>query len=123
VDTLAVINWAFAELDEAVRLDFLSWEVVPGFINGEVVCCAILKGTEIHFSITEPWRKRAIQRHRARAFLKPLLEKKTYLTTRVVNTDPIKRRFIERLGFKPTWTDQTFTYFLLGKLPFEKEYS
>lgn len=123
MNTLEVLNSAFPELDEAVRLDFLSWEVFPGYINGEIVCAAICKGTEIHFGICQPWRHRAIQRHRTRAFLEPLLDKKTFLTTRVVNTDPIKRRFIERLGFKPTWTDSTFTYFLLGKLPFEKEYS
>lgn len=119
--TLQIIRSAFAELDDAVCMEFLSWQVVPGYIDGEVVCCAILKGTEIHFGVTPAWRHKAIQRHRARAFLKPLIEKHHYLTTRVVNDDSVKRRFIERLGFKPTWTDQRFTYFLLGKLPFEKE--
>lgn len=83
---------------------------------------AIVKGTEIHFAIREEHRGRLIRRGNTRRFLAPLLERRGFLTTRLTIEDNERRRFIERIGFKPTWADGRFQYFLLDRLPFERDH-
>lgn len=97
---------------------FDDWEVVPGYIDGEHAATAVLKGTEIHFGIVPKFRRKAVLRERTREFLRPMHERMGFLTTRVLNGSHASRRFVERIGFKPTWSDDQFTYYLLGELPF-----
>lgn len=99
---------------------FKDWEVVPGFIDGEHAATAILKGTEIHFAVVPKFRKAAILRGRAQEFLAPLLARQGFLTTRVHRTHKDKQKFVERMGFKPTWQDEISHYYLLGELPFAR---
>lgn len=99
---------------------FFDWDVIPGVIDGEHVATAIIKGTEIHFAIVPSWRRRVITRRRAKDFLNPLLERRGYLTTRVLLSSEEKKRFVERIGFTPTWSDQYFQYYLLGHSPFAR---
>lgn len=100
---------------------FADWEVVPGFIDGEHAATAVLKGTEIHFGIVPKFRKRAAVRRRlAGEFIGPLLARWGFLTTRVLLTSVDKKRFVERVGFKPTWSDHVFQYYMLSELPFAR---
>lgn len=106
---------------EAPDLSLLDdWEVIPGFIDGVHAATALLKGTEIHFGIVPAFRRKAILRRRTQEFLRPLLERRGYLVTRVQLESHNKRRFVERVGFKPTWSDGQFQFYLLGSLPFAR---
>lgn len=104
----------FGEGADTSGLD--DWEVVPGFIDGEHAATALIKGSEIHFGLVPAFRNR-VTRGRTREFLKPLLERNGFLTTRVLLASPDKQQFVERVGFKRTWEDDTFQFYLLGALP------
>lgn len=99
---------------------FDGWEVVPGFIDGQHAATAVLQGTEIHFALTAPFRHSAILRERTQDFIRPLLERMGFLTTRVQITSRAQRKFVERVGFKPTWSDHFFQYYMLTELPFAR---
>ncbi len=96
---------------------FDGWEVVPGYLDGEHAATAVVKGTEIHFAIVPQFRRKAVLRRRTQEFLRPLFERRGFLTTRVPRGSDKNKRFVERVGFKPTWQDETFQYYLLGNLP------
>lgn len=104
---------------------FDGWEIVPGFIDGEHACTLIANGTEVHFYAVPAWRRRLVLRERTQAFLSPLLERFGFLTTRIHNDrwGNKQRRFVERVGFKPTWADNQFQYYMLGTLPFARSES
>lgn len=99
---------------------FDGWEVVPGFIDGEHAATAIIKGTEIHFALVPRFVRTAVLKGRTQEFLRPMFERKGFLTTRVAVTAATQKKFVERIGFKPTWSDSHFQYYLLGKLPFAR---
>ena len=102
-------------------LNYLAdWDTVPVDIDGEHVATAIVKGTEIHFALVADWRPEGT-RGRIRAFLAPLLERRGYLTTRVRLDRPHEQKFVQRLGFAPTWNDENFRYYMLCELPFERK--
>lgn len=106
---------------EAVDLSlFDDWEVIPGYIDGEHAATALVKGTEIHFGIVPKFRRKAVLRQRTQEFLRPMFERRGFLTTRVQLGSHDKKQFVERVGFKPTWADTTFQYYLLGSLPFAR---
>lgn len=106
------------EVDASI---FDDWEVIPGYIRGEHAATVILKGTEVHFGITPAFRKRAtLFRRESDKLFKPLLERMGFLTTRIVLTATEQRNFVERVGFKPTWSDAFFQYYMLSELPFAR---
>lgn len=110
----------FAEPTGYTTSIFDGWDVVPGHINGVHVCTSIIKGTEIHFYALPQHRRKLVLRGRTQQYLQPLLERHGYLTTRVLKEHVGEKRFVERVGFKPTWADQQFQYYLLGRLPFAR---
>lgn len=97
------------------------WEAVPGHIDGVQVAAIIKKGTEVHFAIDHEYRGKTINRRRVREFLAPLLDEMGYLTTKLLHKYKGQQRFIERIGFKKTWSDERFNYFMLTELPFERK--
>lgn len=97
------------------------WEALPIYLDGEHVGGAITKGTEIHIALLPDWRPKGSARRLIRSFLEPLLERSGYLTTRVRRGRASEIEFVQRVGFKPTWMDDQFQYFLLGCLPFERK--
>ena len=97
-------------IDDAVAA---GWELAVSKCGG---CRAALRGTEIHVEFTRPG---VINRGRVREFLGPLLERQGYLTTRVPGGDS-RARFVTRLGFRPTWSDDEFSYYMLTELPFSR---
>ena len=103
-----------------IRKYFEDWEVIPAEIDGCHVATAVVKGTEIHFALVPGWRPTSCQRGAIKAFLKPLIERHGFLTTRVPHERPAQKKFVQRVGFKPTWRDGQVEYFLLGSVPFER---
>ena len=86
--------------------------------RGEHVANLHRIGSEIHLEhlVARKWMTRAlIHEH-----LGPALEILGFLTTRVPRDDTTNRRFIERLGFEKTWSDDQFDYYMLGSLPFSR---
>jgi hypothetical protein len=112
------MQWARIPAIHSQWLD--GWEMHPHLRDGEVVAIAALRGTEIHFAVKPEWRNRVILRDITRAFLAPLMERRGYLTTR---TRPYayERRFLERLGFKHTWSNDGVDHYMLTELPFGRE--
>jgi hypothetical protein len=110
----------FAELGAVDLSLFDDWEAIPGFIDGQHAATALVKGTEIHFGIMPAFRRKTVLRGRTQEFLRPMFERRGYLTTRVQLASQDKKTFVERVGFKPTWADETFQYYLLGSLPFAR---
>lgn len=90
------------------------WSAVPSPCGGWL---AARKGTEIHVSFN---RTNVIRRGKVQAFLKPMLEELGFLTTRTQREDERSRRFVTKLGFKHTWSDNNFDYYSLTALPFSK---
>ena len=80
---------------------FEGWEIIPGYIEQTHVATAILKGNEIHLVSSQSIAKNLF-RENAQENTSTLLERKSFLTTRVVLKDLVKQKFVERLGFKPT---------------------
>lgn len=99
---------------------FDGWTVVPGFIDGQHAATAVVNGTEIHFALVPEFRHKAVLRQRTQEFIRPLLKQWGFLTTRVPLASRAKQRFVERVGFKQTWADEKFQYYLLGELPFAR---
>ena len=121
IERIELLAPLYDDCKDILPTSFEGWELIPGYIDQEHVCTAILKGNEIHFGIKKEFRKKLIQRKRTREYLQPLLERKTFLTTRIVLKDLYKQRFVERLGFRKTWADDIFNYYMMTKLPFERE--
>lgn len=96
------------------------WDVLPGYVGGELVAAIAYHGTEVHFAIDKNYRGKTITRRRTREFIRPLLVDKEFLTTRIAIGDNGPKRFIERIGFKRTWSDDKYDYFILTELPFER---
>jgi hypothetical protein len=104
-----------------IRAFFADWECLPVTVEGEHVGTAVIKGTEIHFALVEGWRPKSCQRGAIKAFLGPLIERQGYLTTRVPHERLAQKKFVQRLGFQPTWRDEHVEYFMLGQVPFERK--
>lgn len=76
------------------------------------------KGCEVHCVVNPVFQCRAFRRNEVRAFVAPLLAETGYLATRILHDKPCD--FVLRVGFKKTWSDQRFDYFMLTQLPFER---
>lgn len=108
-----------AERLELMRVN--GWTVEDYFDEGQCVASALVKGPEIHITIAPEWRGHAMSRRRVRDFLARHLERRGYLTTRVLHEKKEAQALIARVGFKKTWEDAMFAYFELTKLPFERK--
>lgn len=104
-------------VDQAVRN---GWDIHTYVREGKVAAYAMVRGTEIHFKVLEAFRYRVIFRVATQEFLRPIFDRHGFLTTRVPHGDEESRRFIERIGFKMTWEDGDYQYFMLTALPFER---
>jgi hypothetical protein len=96
------------------------WEIHTLTRDGQVSGYAMVKGTEIHFKVVDGFEHKVIRKNVTRNFLRPLFDRFDLLTTRVPHDDSKSRRFIERLGFRETWGDDSYNYFMLTALPFER---
>lgn len=83
------------------------------FEGGDV----FVRGCEIH---CDPNRAAqiVITRRQLRDVFGPILEKHGYITTRVPHG--MDDAFTQRLGFKKTWADDQYTYYMLDHIPLTK---
>jgi hypothetical protein len=94
------------------------WELVPLTIAGEHAGTLMVKGMEVHFAIVDT--PRASSRGAVREMLGPVFDRYGMLTTRVPHGLRSAEKFVRRLGFKKTWADSDFKYYLLSAMPWEK---
>lgn len=94
------------------------WEVFEHHQDGEMAGFAMLKGTEFHCHLFRGFK---LRRSEMREFLRPLFDRRGFLTTRVAHEDEANQRFNKVFGFERTWSDDRFHYFLMAELPFGKE--
>lgn len=98
-----------------------TWTLFPIMVEGRHVGTLACKGTEVHVALIEGWRPRGSYRGLIRYMLAPLFAVLGFLTTKLRLGDHAKQeRFITRLGFRKTWSDGDFQYYLLAAMPFEK---
>lgn len=100
---------------------FADWDLVPVTVDGQHVGTFAVMGTEVHFALVPGWRPRASYRGLVRQVLQPLFEEHGFLTTRVAHERPDQKKFVQRVGFEPTWQSEHGTFFMLTKLPFERK--
>ena len=100
---------------------FEDWDVLPFDFDGQHVWTMVAKGTEVHFALAHGWKPKASMRGAVRSFLKPVIERHGFLTTRIAHGRMAQKEFVKRIGFKPTWKDGDVEYYLLGSLPFERK--
>jgi hypothetical protein len=93
------------------------WTAIPVMVQGERRGRLAVKGTECHLEIE---KHPCITRATVREVLGPLLEQHGYLTTRARKSDTQTALFLGRMNFKPTWSDDSFDYFMCETLPFQK---
>ena len=86
-----------------------------------VVWTVVAKGTEVHIALAPGWRPKGSMRGAVRSFFRPVFEKHGFLTTRVGHGRMKQKKFVERVGFRPTWKDGDVEYYLLSNLPFERQ--
>lgn len=106
---------------DTIQAYLAAWEAVPAVVGGKHVATAILRGTEIHFALVDGWKPQSCHRGAIKEFLAPLLDRRGFLTTRILHGKQEQKTFVKRVGFKPTWQDGTFEYYMLGRLPFERK--
>lgn len=94
------------------------WETIPYLDNGRMTAVGVIKGTEFHCQLADTCR---LNRERMREFLRPLLAREGFLTTRTLVSDTSNQRFNKLFGFKKTWSDGEHNFFILTKLPFERK--
>jgi hypothetical protein len=97
------------------------WEVIPVIADCVHAATVIAKGTELHIALAEGYKPKACQRRVIKSFLQPLFDKHGFLTTRIPHHRLPQKRFVERVGFKPTWKDDIFEYYMLTSMPFERK--
>lgn len=118
MDAARLVRRACPEATLEQVADFVqAWEVLPYEQDGEVAGVAVMRGTEFHCQAFEGLRmNRAVMRE----FVRPLLARHGFLTTRVAVDDEANHRFNRLFGFEKTWSDGVFDYFVLTRLPFER---
>lgn len=97
------------------------WDVIPVITDSVHAATVIAKGTEVHIALATGYKPKTCKRGVIKQFLKPLFDKYGFVTTRVLHSRLNEKRFVERVGFKPTWSDTEFQYYFLGAMPFERK--
>jgi DNA-binding LacI/PurR family transcriptional regulator len=114
----------FAELRKTISasddelLEMLDgWELHPYICDSELAGVQMVKGTEFHFVSGDKFK---FNRQAMREHIKPHMDVAGFLTTRLQHGDSANERFNKLFGFKKTWADENFQYFILTELPFGK---
>lgn len=96
------------------------WSVISVEADGQHAATVIAKGSEVHIAVAVGYKPKACQRRAIKSFLQPLFNQYGFVTTRIPHHRLAQKRFVERVGFKPTWKDDNFEYYLLASMPFER---
>lgn len=100
---------------EVLESQVAGWELHPYLDGDKTTAVKMIKGTEFHLVSTKEFK---LNRKLARESLEPHMQQYGFLTTRVLREDKANQRFNRLFGFKPTWADDKFQYFILTELPF-----
>lgn len=79
----------------------------------------LVKGTEVHVCAKRGCEGRVVTRRKINEILGPVLARFGMLTTRTFKDNPAP--FLRRMGFKKSWSDGVFDYYVLTALPYRKE--
>lgn len=96
------------------------WSVISVEADGQHAATVIAKGSEVHIAVAVGYKPKACQRRAIKSFLQPLFNQYGFVTTRIPHHRLAQKKFVERVGFKPTWKDDNFEYYLLASMPFER---
>ncbi len=97
------------------------WDAMEVKDGDQHAATLIVKGCEAHIALAPDYRPKACKRGVIKKFLQPLFDEHGYVTTRVRHSRLKEKRFVERVGFTPTWKDDEFQYYFLGSMPFERK--
>jgi hypothetical protein len=97
------------------------WQEVLHLKDGQPVARLLRSGTEVHFEVASGHEHKVIYRHVTRNFLRPVFDEFGLLTTKTERDDEVNKRFITRLGFRHSWSDADYDYYMLTALPFGKK--
>lgn len=100
---------------------FQDWDLQPVVLNGSHVATLAACGTEVHFALVPGWKPQGSYRGAIRKLLEPIFAEMGFLTTRVAHERPDQNKFVQRVGFQPTWQNEHGTFFMLTELPFERK--
>jgi hypothetical protein len=103
--------------DESLQAAIKDWSLYPHMDGGEMTGVKMIKGTEFHFVSGAGFK---MDRKNLRESMREHVEKHGFLTTRLQHGDKDNERFNKLFGFKKTWADENFQYFILTDLPFGK---
>lgn len=113
---VAQLRQVFPDMTQDRANSVLSeWELVPHFQDGVFAGIGLMRGSEFHCLVLPTFK---LRRKEMREFLRPLFERHGMLTTRVEHSDAANQRFNKAFGFKKTWSDAQFNYFIMTELPF-----
>lgn len=120
--------FAWLEQDTGVPADeleraFRDWARTDVVLRGELVLAILRRGTEVHCVLSPSWRQRVLPgKLIGRAVGDLLTRTGGMLTTRILHASAAPLEFVARLGFKKTWSDETFHYFALTSAPFGRKH-
>jgi hypothetical protein len=97
------------------------WDAIAIQDEDQHVGTLIAKGCEIHIALVEGYQPKSSKRRIIKQFLQPLFDEHGYVTTRIRHSSLKEKRFVERVGFTPSWKDADFQYYFLGVMPFERK--
>lgn len=104
-------------LQDAARVHFTNWELVPYCVGDATAGCALIKGSEIHVVLFPEFRHGGLQKDRVRAFMRPLLRRTGFLTTSVAMARRAQRRFVERIGFQYVTDNGRDAFYVCHQVP------
>lgn len=101
--------------------DYAGWDLAPLMVAGQHIGTLLVKGMEVHFGLLPGETPKACVRRPVREMLAPAFSRFDMLTTRVPHGMQAEKRFVQRVGFQPSWRDDNFEYFVLSELPWERK--
>lgn len=104
---------------EAFESALKEWDVLPLIHGGRHAGTFMVKGTEIHFALTDGAPSGSVRKS-VRESLETIMDKYGFLTTKAPRGNFAANTFIKRVGFKPTWKDDVYQYYMLAELPWSK---
>lgn len=86
---------------DSLREALPGWELVPVMHDGALAAVLMVKEAEVHVAALPQFRGKWLSRKKLVIILKPILDRRGYLTTRVMPDNHAGHAFVRRLGFTP----------------------
>ena len=102
-------------------LQAVGWACTDWVEDEQTIATLLTNGPEMHLSVAPGWRGRALSRRRILGALTPVFDKFGYVATRVKHDRVEQQTFVTRVGFTKIWSDDTFVYYMLTALPYQRQ--